>query len=91
MTQRIALPASLAAIAATAYFLAMNAGLPFALHVALKGACVTILAVAAAIAARGTDGWLFAGVMALGALGDILLEFDLMAGASAFAAGHVAA
>lgn len=91
MAQRIALPASLAAIAAAAYFLAMNAGLPFALHVALKGACVTILAVASAIAARDTDGWLFAGVMALGALGDILLEFDLMTGASAFAAGHVAA
>ncbi|MBB4631369.1 lysoplasmalogenase family protein [Sphingosinicella soli] len=89
MAQRIALPASLAAIAAAIYFFAMTAGLPFALHVALKGACVTILAIAAAMAARGTDGRLFAGVMALGALGDVLLEFDLMTGAAAFAAGHV--
>ncbi len=91
MAQRIALPASLAAIAAIAYFLAMNAGLPFALHVALKGACVTILAIAAAMAARRTDGWLLAGVMAFGALGDMLLEFDLMVGAAAFAVGHVVA
>ncbi|BBE35450.1 lysoplasmalogenase family protein [Sphingosinicella microcystinivorans] len=91
MAQRIALPASLAAIAAIAYFLAMNAGLPFAAHVALKGACVTILAIAAAIAARRTDGWLLAGVMALGALGDMLLEYDMMVGAGAFALGHVTA
>jgi len=91
MTQRIALPASLAAIAAIAYFLAMNAGLPFAAHVALKGACVTILAIAAAAQARETNGWLLAGVMALGALGDILLEFNLMTGAAAFALGHVIA
>ncbi|WP_339708579.1 lysoplasmalogenase family protein [uncultured Sphingosinicella sp.] len=91
MAQRIALPASLAAIAAIAYFIAMNAGLPFALHVALKGACVTILAIAAAMAARRTDGWLLAGVMAFGALGDMLLEFDLMIGAAAFAVGHVVA
>lgn len=91
MAQRIALPASLAAIAAIAYFLAMNAGLPFALHVALKGACVTILAIAAAMAARRTDGWLLAGVMTFGALGDMLLEFDLMVGAVAFAVGHVVA
>jgi len=91
MAQRIALPASLAAIAAAAYFLAMNAGLPFAAHVALKGACLSILAIAAATAAHRTDGWLLAGVMAFGALGDMLLEFDLMIGASAFAAGHVVA
>ncbi len=91
MAQRIAVPASLAAIAALAYFLAMNAGLPFWLHVALKGACVTILATAAAIAARRQDGWLLAAVMAFGALGDVLLEFNLIVGASAFAVGHITA
>lgn len=91
MPRSIALPASLAAIAAAIYFLAMNADLPFALHVALKGSAVAILAAGAAAQARGKDGWLLAAVMAFGALGDILLEFNLLVGAAAFAVGHVVA
>jgi uncharacterized membrane protein YhhN len=61
--------------------------------VALKGACVGLLAVAAARTARGTDGWLLAGVMAAGTLGDILLGLPglFAVGAGAFAVGHLLA
>jgi uncharacterized membrane protein YhhN len=59
--------------------------------IALKGAGVGLLALAAALRAKTTDGWLLAAVLALGALGDVLLEIDFAAGAAAFAAGHVAA
>lgn len=54
-----------------------------------KGAGVALLAVAAAIEARSRDGWLLALVLALGALGDVLLEAaGLTAGAIAFMAAH---
>jgi uncharacterized membrane protein YhhN len=59
--------------------------------IAAKGASVGLLALAAALRARDSDGWLLACVMALGALGDILLEIDFGAGAAAFAAGHIVA
>jgi uncharacterized membrane protein YhhN len=59
--------------------------------IAVKGAGVGLLALAAALRARTADGWLLASVMALGALGDVLLEIDFAAGASAFAAGHIVA
>jgi uncharacterized membrane protein YhhN len=58
---------------------------------ALKGAGVGLLALAAALRARSVDGWLLASVLALGAAGDVLLEIDLAAGASAFATGHIVA
>ncbi len=54
-----------------------------------KGAGVGLLAIAAAIEARGRDGWLLALLLALGALGDVLLEaIGLTAGAIAFMAAH---
>jgi uncharacterized membrane protein YhhN len=54
-----------------------------------KGAGVGLLAIAAAIEGRGRDGWLLALLLALGALGDILLEaIGLTAGAIAFMAAH---
>lgn len=58
--------------------------------VALKGVCVALLAVAAILSARGRDGWLLAGVMGAGALGDVLLAIPggFGAGAAAFALGH---
>ncbi|HET9638137.1 MAG TPA: lysoplasmalogenase family protein [Allosphingosinicella sp.] len=62
-----------------------------ALTIAMKGAGVGLLAIAAALRARSMDGWLLASVMALGAAGDVLLEISLAAGAIAFAAGHAAA
>jgi len=62
-----------------------------AMTIAVKGAGVGFLALAAALRARSTDGRLLAGVMALGATGDVLLEISLAAGAAAFAAGHLVA
>jgi uncharacterized membrane protein YhhN len=80
---------------------ALVAGLSYPLgwHVALsttesqvwKGAGVALLAIWAAANARNTDGWLIAGVMALGALGDVLLELSQTGGALAFLAGHIVA
>lgn len=60
--------------------------------VAWKGAGVGLLAVYAVLRARSADGWLIALVMALGALGDVLLDaIGMTAGALAFMAGHVVA
>jgi uncharacterized membrane protein YhhN len=59
--------------------------------IAIKGAGVGLLAMAAGWRARAADGWLLAAVMAFGAAGDVLLEIDFAVGASAFAAGHIGA
>ncbi|MCK5910008.1 MAG: lysoplasmalogenase [Caulobacter sp.] len=57
-----------------------------------KGAGVGLLAVYAGLKARSTDGWLLTAVMALGALGDVLLVTSgLTIGALAFLAGHLTA
>jgi uncharacterized membrane protein YhhN len=57
-----------------------------------KGAGVSLLAVYAALNARGLDGWLLAAVLAFGALGDVLLgTHGLIVGAMAFLAGHLLA
>ncbi|MFL9841805.1 lysoplasmalogenase family protein [Sphingomonas sp. ST-64] len=65
---------------------------PGALGPVWKTSGVALLAVWTATRARGTDGWLLAGALALGALGDLLLEtHGLMVGGAAFAAGHVVA
>lgn len=59
--------------------------------IAMKGAGVGLLALAAASRARSVDGWLLTSVLGLGAVGDVLLEISLAAGAAAFAAGHIVA
>lgn len=57
-----------------------------------KGLGVGLLALYAALNARGTNGWLLVAVMAFGALGDVLLDaVSLEVGAIAFIAGHIAA
>lgn len=67
-------------------------GLPPGLSTAWKGAGVGLLAVYAALNARGLDGWLLTAVMAFGTLGDVLLEtHGLIVGALAFLAGHLTA
>ncbi|WOF44827.1 lysoplasmalogenase [Sphingopyxis indica] len=59
---------------------------------AWKASGVGLLALWAAANARGRFGWMIAVVMALGALGDWLLDAaGMMAGATAFAAGHLVA
>jgi len=82
----------LALIAGAAYFIASRMGFTGIWSVPLKGACVALLALWAALQARSLDGWLIAAVMALGALGDVLIETaGLSAGAIGFLVGHVVA
>lgn len=61
--------------------------------VGLKGLGVGLLAVTALLAARNTDGWLLAGVMAAGTAGDVLLAMPgrFIQGAAAFGVGHLLA
>lgn len=65
--------------------------LPHAAMLAWKGAGVGLLALYAALRARTADDWWIAAVMALGALGDVLLDIKLVYGALAFLAGHLLA
>ena len=58
---------------------------------AWKGSGVALLAVWAARNAHSRDGWLMAAILALGALGDVVLEADLVIGGIAFALGHMVA
>lgn len=78
------------ALAAT-YPLSWGMGLAQPVTIAWKGAGVALLALWALRNARATDGYLLALVMALGALGDILLEVAFAAGALSFMAGHAVA
>ena len=73
------------------YFFAKDSAGPGLYLVAWKGAGVALLAVYALLQGVGRDGRLLAGVMALGALGDVLIEIDTAAGGAAFFAGHVVA
>ena len=59
---------------------------------AWKGAAVSLLAIYAALKARDVDGWLACAMLALYALGDVLLDaIGLTRGAVAFLAGHIVA
>ena len=55
------------------YFFAKDSAVPGLYLVAWKGAGVALLAVYALLQGVGRDGRLLAGVMALGALGDVLI------------------
>lgn len=56
---------------------------------AWKASGVALLTAWAAARARSLDGWLLTAVLALGALGDLLLEtHGFVAGGAAFAVGH---
>jgi uncharacterized membrane protein YhhN len=60
--------------------------------VAWKAVGVALLAVWAALQARDANGWLLVGVLAFGALGDVLLETSGMGiGGVAFLIGHLIA
>ena len=56
-----------------------------------KGLPVALLALAALVEARDGDGWLLAGALGLGALGDVLLIGSMTQGALAFMAAHATA
>ncbi|MGH6786827.1 MAG: lysoplasmalogenase family protein [Novosphingobium sp.] len=78
-------------LASLGYYLARNAALPAPALIAWKGACVGLLAAYALAAGGSAAHRTIAGVMALGALGDVLIEVSLTYGALAFFAGHVLA
>lgn len=86
------IPLFLAAlIAGASYWLTSHLAFPADLMLAWKGAGVALLALWAGLAARERNGWLITAVMAFGALGDVLIELNQMAGAAAFLVGHVLA
>jgi uncharacterized membrane protein YhhN len=92
MTARINLILFAALLAGGSYYLNRWIGLDGAVEVAWKGSGVGLLALWAAMRARSFDGWLIAAVLALGALGDVLLEtHGITIGALAFLAGHLVA
>lgn len=78
-------------IAGISYFFAMTAPIGGLWVMIWKGLGVGFLALYALRRGRGREGALIAIVMALGALADMVLELDLMAGAGIFALGHVVA
>jgi uncharacterized membrane protein YhhN len=74
---------------ALAFYLLRSADpMPLALII-LKGTGVGMLALLALLYGPGRSGAMLAGVMALGALGDMVIEFDTVAGAAAFLIGHL--
>jgi uncharacterized membrane protein YhhN len=73
------------------YFGVKDSAVPGLYLMLWKGAGVALLAVYALLRSSGADARLIAGVMALGALGDMLIEFDTTAGGAAFFAGHAVA
>ncbi|HMO69455.1 MAG TPA: lysoplasmalogenase family protein [Novosphingobium sp.] len=89
MEKRPWLLASLAA--AILFYLLRETALPEPALLLLKGAGVGLLAVWALLRHAGADSRMLATVMALGALGDMAIEWDLQAGAMAFFAAHIAA
>lgn len=81
-----------ATFAGASYFLAVVQDLTGPAILVWKGAGVGLLAAWAAANARNRDGWWIAGVLAFGALGDVLFDgVGLIAGALAFIVGHVLA
>ena len=79
-------------LAGVSYVATWGLALPAPVEIAWKGAGVALLAVHAALRAKALDGWLLAGVMALGAGGDVLLEtHGLTVGAVSFLLGHLVA
>jgi uncharacterized membrane protein YhhN len=81
-------PASI--VAGATFWAASHLGVSGALLVVWKGACVALLTLCAGLAARDRNGWLITAVLALGTLGDVLLETSgIIVGAAAFLAGHL--
>ncbi|WP_435417551.1 lysoplasmalogenase family protein [Parerythrobacter aurantius] len=77
--------------AAVAFYFLRDNSLGGIQLMALKGAGVALLAVYAFRRSAGRDGLLLTAYLALGALGDALMEIGALYGGPAFFAGHVAA
>lgn len=81
----------LALLAGVSFWFVGQHTIPTLPWIAWKGAGVGLLTIWAALNARGRGGWLLTGVLALGTLGDVLLERSQTGGALAFLAGHLTA
>ncbi len=85
-------PWLLASLAASiSYFFFRDNPVPGLYLIMWKGAAVACLAAYAARRARDIDGWMLAAVMTFGALGDMALEVNMVAGGALFAAAHLVA
>jgi len=73
------------------YFFVRDSNIPGLYLIAWKGAGVGFLAIYALVRLHRLDGKIVGAIMALGAIGDIVLEIDLVAGALAFMAGNLLA
>ncbi len=79
---------SLSLLFGISYFFAMDRNIPELYLIIWKGLGVGFLAIYALRRIHNFDGKLIAAVMACGALGDMLIEIDLIMGAAAFIVGH---
>lgn len=73
------------------YFFVKDSNIPGLYLIAWKGAGVGFLAIYALVRLHRLDGKIVGAIMALGAIGDMALEYDLILGAGAFMAGHLLA
>lgn len=78
-------------VAGISYYFVKDGALPGLYLMAWKGAGVALLAAYALARHSGRDANQIAAVMGLGALGDVLIELDLIWGAIAFLIGHLIA
>lgn len=73
------------------YFFVKDSNVPGLYLMAWKGAGVGFLAIYALVRLHRLDGKIVGAIMALGAIGDMALEYDLFLGAGAFMAGNLLA
>lgn len=81
----------LSLLASITYYFVSDAPIPGLYLMLWKGLGVGFLAVFAFVRHHSVDGRLIGGAMALGAIGDMLIEIDMIYGAVAFLIGHVIA
>jgi uncharacterized membrane protein YhhN len=81
----------LSLVAAISYYFVSDAPIPGLYLMLWKGLGLAFLGVFALARHHSLDGRMLACVMALGAIGDMLIEIDLIYGAIAFLLGHVVA
>ena len=78
-------------IAGISYYFVAGSQVPGLYQIAWKGAAVGLLAGWALVRQRSSDARQIGAVLALGALGDMVIEVSMVAGAGAFLLGHLLA
>lgn len=73
------------------YYFVSDSDLPGLFLILWKGAAVGFLAVYALVRLHRIDGKIVGAIMGLGAIGDMLIEFDILFGAAAFMAANLLA